>query len=238
MIVKQKVTLLNITVMKETRYSDFAERFRKVIEEYASGAGQSELAEMLGTSQSIISRVRSGSKLPPDSVMEKIHELWGIDMIDEVRTLRNEGRYNRSNVSIPSKNFQEGVPYYNVDFVGGFDLVMNDQSITPAYLINFKPYERATCWCNITGHSMEPEISHGDMIALRKVDDWRYLPFGEIYAIVTKNDMRTVKRLGPGSNKNTVTLIPTNKSPEYAPQEIKKQDILQIYEVMGCVKRF
>ena len=32
---------------------------------------------------------------------------------------------------IPVKGYSAGVPYYNVDFLGGFDLVINDQTITP-----------------------------------------------------------------------------------------------------------
>ena len=61
--------------------------------------------------------------------------------------------------------------------------------------------------------------------------------YGEIYAIVTTNEMRTVKRIGPSSNSDNYTLIPTNKSPEYGIQELPKNMILRIFEVMGCMKR-
>lgn len=135
-------------------------------------------------------------------------------------------------------SYSSGVPYYNVDFIGGFDLILNDQTINPEYYIQFKPYDKATCWCNITGHSMEPEINHGDIIALREIHDTSFLPYGEIYAIVTTNEMRTVKRIGPSSNPDNYTLIPTNKSPEYGIQELPKNMILRIFEVMGCMKKF
>lgn len=138
---------------------------------------------------------------------------------------------------VPEISKTIGVPYYNVDFIGGFDIVLNDQTVNPDYLINFKAYSRATCWCNITGHSMEPEINHGDIIALRRIEDFSFLPLGEIYAIVTRNDMRTVKRLGSSPNPDCYTLIPTNKSPEYGTQEIAKDMIIAIFEVLGCMKR-
>lgn len=137
----------------------------------------------------------------------------------------------------PIISYSSGTPYYNVDFLGGFDMIVNDQTINPEYYIQFKPYEKATCWCNITGHSMEPEINSGDIIALRRIEDFSFIPYGEIYAIVTKNDMRTVKRIGPSSNPDNYTLIPTNKSPEYGIQELPKEMILAIFEVMGCMKR-
>ena len=55
---------------------------------------------------------------------------------------------------IPKISYISGVPYYNVDFVGGFDIVLNDQTSNPEYLIDFKKYNDATYWCNVTGHSM------------------------------------------------------------------------------------
>lgn len=228
--------------MEQKRYYGFGKRFREAIEEHANGVGQKQLAVMLDTGQSVISKARTGDKLPPDDVLEKMKELWGVDLLDEARQLRETYRYGSKSVKAgdksPKKSYLEGVPYYDVDFIGGFDEIINDQSSVPAYLINFKPYEKATCWCNITGHSMEPEINHGDIIALRKIDDWSYLPYGEIYAIVTKNEMRTVKRLGPGNTSHTYMLIPSNKAAGYAPQEIEKDNILFVYQVMGCMKKF
>ncbi|MBD9167340.1 MAG: LexA family transcriptional regulator [Parabacteroides johnsonii] len=137
----------------------------------------------------------------------------------------------------PKISYTKGVPYYNVDFIGGFDLVLNDQTINPEYLIDFKKYNDTTCWCNVTGHSMEPEITHGDIIALKKVDDISFLPFGEVYAIVTTNDMRTIKRIGPASNPDSYSLVPTNKSPEYGIQELPKKMIRTVFHVLGCMKR-
>ena len=152
--------------------------------------------------------------------------------------LTGEGNMLLNNSDLmPQKSFTVGVPYYNVDFIGGFDLVLNDQTTTPEYLIDFKKYNEATCWCNVTGHSMDPEITHGDIIALKKIEDKSFLPLGEVYAIVTTNGMRTIKRLGPSSDPECYTLIPTNKSPEYGIQELPKNMIEHIFQVLGCMKR-
>lgn len=155
--------------------------------------------------------------------------------------LRGEGEmlnHNNNEEEEPKISYTKGVPYYNVDFIGGFDLVLNDQTINPEYLIDFKKYNDATCWCNVTGHSMEPEINHGDMIALKKIEDRSFLPLGEVYAIVTTNDMRTIKRLGAGKTDDTYTLVPSNKSPEYSTQQLPARMIRTIFQVLGAVKRF
>lgn len=138
---------------------------------------------------------------------------------------------------LPKISYTHGVPYYNVDFIGGFDIVLNDQTVNPEYLIDFKKYNEATCWCNVTGHSMEPEITHGDIIALKRIEDVSFIPLGEVYAIVTTNDMRTIKRIGPASSSDCYSLVPTNKSPEYGIQELPKDKIRYIYQVLGCMKR-
>ena len=83
---------------------------------------------------------------------------------------------------------------------------------------------------------MEPEINHGDIIAIREINNWReFLLMGEIYGIIT-NEFRTIKRLEKGSNKETFRLIPINR--EYQEQEIPISQIQKIFKVIGCMKKF
>lgn len=139
--------------------------------------------------------------------------------------------------NLPEVNYEyKGAPYYNVDFIGGFDLVLNDQTRNPDYYINFPPYNKeGVIWCNITGHSMEPELNNGDFIAMKEMHSpIQYLPAGEIYGIIT-DDYRTVKRIRMAERKDFVRLIPTNKSPEYAEQEIPVEMIRKVYAVLGSM---
>lgn len=140
---------------------------------------------------------------------------------------------------LPEVNYEyKGAPYYNVDFIGGFDLVLNDQSRNPDYYINFAPYNKeGVVWCNITGHSMEPELNNGDFIAMKEMrDPIEYLPYGEVYGIVT-DSYRTVKRIRMADRNGFVRLIPTNKSPEYGEQEIPVSMIRKVYAVLGSMHR-
>lgn len=138
----------------------------------------------------------------------------------------------------PTISYSQGKPYYNVDFLGGFDIIINDQTVNPEYLIDFKKYEDADCWCNISGQSMEPLISNGDIIALKQLHDWRdFLLYGEVYGIVT-NDMRTVKLVTKSpKGDDYLHLVPVNKSEEYQPQDIPKKLITHVFQVLGCMKK-
>ena len=127
------------------------------------------------------------------------------------------------------------IPYYTVDFEGGFDIMVNDQTATPERLVTFPNQpQRATCCCHITGHSMEPEINNGDIIVLEHIDDLSWLPLGEIYAIVTTNGMRTVKRLMRADDDTCYRLQPVN--PEYPEHDIPKNIIQHAFLILAVYK--
>lgn len=128
-----------------------------------------------------------------------------------------------------------GVPYYDVDFIGGFDAIWNDQTTIPAHNIVFQPYAKATLWCNVTGRSMEPKINHGDIIALKEctLNDVQY---GEIYAVVM-DTIRTVKILRKAKDPNKLLFVPVNTD-NFDEQEFEKSRIIKIYEVLGGISKF
>lgn len=128
-----------------------------------------------------------------------------------------------------------GVPYYDVDFTAGFDLIFNDQTINPTANIVVYGFEKASIWCNVTGDSMHPKICHGDMIALRecRLNDVMY---GEIYAVVLDN-IRTVKIIRKAKDPTMLRFIPINIE-EYDEQEFEKSRIIRIFEVLGNISRF
>lgn len=153
------------------------------------------------------------------------------EMLDEYKPVTKE---LPSDMPVRSYDPNVGVPYYNVDFELGFDIMENDQTRNPDYMINFFPYNRCNAWCNARGNSMHPTISGGDIIALKSVEDFRFLISGEIYAIITTNGLRTIKRIK--DNGSTLTLIPDNK--EYPEQTIEKKEVIRVYQVMGSMKMF
>lgn len=217
------------------------ERFKKVViylKQNRYIRNQQDFTERVGSDKSTVSQIINNKLEIPNILFGKIGRAFPFINIDWLMTGKGAMLNNTPNEpNQPKISYTKGVPYYNVDFIGGFDLILNDQTVNPEYLIDFKKYNEATCWCNVTGHSMEPEITHGDIIALKKIDDISFIPFGEVYAIVTTNDMRTIKRIGPASDPNCYSLIPTNKSPEYGVQELPKNMIRHIFHVLGCMKR-
>lgn len=128
-----------------------------------------------------------------------------------------------------------GTPYYDVDFIGGFDEVFNSQVNIPATNIVIRGFEKASLWCNVTGHSMEPKINHGDIIALHQctLNDIQY---GEIYAVVL-DTIRTIKILRRSPDPDKLRFIPINNN-DYDEQEFDKSRIINVFEVIGSISKF
>lgn len=127
-----------------------------------------------------------------------------------------------------------GKPYFDVDFIGGFSEIFNDQTTLPACNVLIPGFEKASVWCNVTGHSMEPKINHGDIIALREcsINDIQY---GEIYAVVL-DTIRTIKILRRGSCSDVLRYVPINQ--DYDEQEFDISRIIKVFEVIGAISKF
>lgn len=146
------------------------------------------------------------------------------------------GMFDTAEQFTPEISYTDGVPYYDETFECGFDELISPNTENPEYLIRMPGYEKATLWCNASGHSMEPEINNGDVIALQRIEDFSFLPYGDVYGFVTTNGMRTIKRLGRSVREGYYKLIPTNK--DYDEQEIPISKIMMVYRVMGAMKAF
>ena len=170
------------------------------------------------------------------SLYVRIKKTWPFVNLDWLMAGKGEMLAERFVRSITSES---GVPYFDVDFLGGFDEMENDYTKVPAYYIDLQPFnDKGNMWLNITGDSMAPRINSGDKICIRKIQPQDVI-YGEIYAIVTRGGMRTVKWLTRSTQEDTVRLVPENKDPRFGDyQDIAWNDIIYIYKVIGAVRSF
>ena len=207
------------------------------------GLSGKDIANDLGVSPAFISKLTNGKPIGLEFA-KKISNFYGFTLSFVTSGERNEQGGVRSeeieinnNPSINKEN--KGVPYFDIDFVGGFDLVFNNNQVKPAFYIDFLPFNDADYWVNVSGKSMGPLIAHGDLVAIKIVEDWKtFLLEGEIYAVITGNGFRTIKMIGAGKDEDHYTLIPYNKSGDYKPQSIPKHVITHVFRVKGAIKKF
>lgn len=212
-----------------------------LIEHYSNG-NKAQFASLLGITPQGLSTWIKRETFDIELVFSKcegISAQWLLtgkgDMFEnnnQIKTdLFSKKHENSSSVSLDPSI---GTPFFDVDFIGGFDEIVNSQASVPACNIVVPGFEKATLWCNVTGHSMEPKICHGDIIALREchIDDVQY---GEIYAVVL-DTLRTIKILRKGSALDVLRYVPIN--PDFDDQEFSISRIVRIFEVLGSIAKF
>lgn len=219
---------------------DINKRFEVIINSVYKG-NQSAFAKAVGVTPTVIANVvgtRQGK--PSFDVISKICANANISadwlLTGKGAMLKTTQQEHMIVEPVRSNSPNKGAPYYDVDFLGGFDLTFNEQTINPKYNIDFKPFNKpGVTWVNITGHSMEPKINHGDIIALKecRLEDVQY---GEIYAVVL-DTIRTVKILRKAKDPNRMRYVPINEE-NYDEQEYDNSRILRIFEVLGNISRF
>lgn len=197
-----------------------------------SGVTRGILQQNNGISEDNIARFLAYA---PDVNIEWLLTSKGSMIKDGSTDIQISNDTTTSSMPTTSMNPGIGTPYYDVDFIGGFDEVFNSQVNIPATNIVIRGFEKASLWCNVTGHSMEPKINHGDIIALHQctLNDIQY---GEIYAVVL-DTIRTIKILRRSPNPDKLRFIPINTN-DYDEQEFDKSRIINAFEVIGSISKF
>jgi transcriptional regulator with XRE-family HTH domain len=202
--------------------ADLVERIKSVMNRANERANA--FAARLNYNPSNLSGILNGKRPVPASLIDAICNTYNVERKWLITGCEEQNQQETSC----------GVPYYNVDFTLGFDIMENDQTRIPDGHMDLPQYNSCTCLVHARGDSMMPTISPGDIIAIKKIEDFRYLISGEIYAIVTKNGLRTIKRVN--DKGESIQLIPDNK--DYEEQSIPKAELLHVFVVKGCLKAY
>lgn len=198
------------------------------------GSSANSFAGQIGVDPGNMRKMLAGKQTITDRTLRKISDTFQLSF--EWLKYGEGEMYNNTNSPAPEISYTDGVPYYDVDFQLGFDEMEHPGAPNHEYLIRMPGYEKATLWCNASGHSMEPEINSGDILAMQRIEDFSFLPFGDIYGFITTNGMRTIKRLDRSDRDGHDRLIPTNK--DYDAQDIPVKAIAVVYRVLGAMKSF
>lgn len=196
------------------------------------------LEKKIGASKGVLSRaIAKGTDIQAkwiESVVENYPQYSAEWLLTGKGSMLKEEKTEDVSAPVVSYDLKMGQPYYDVDFFGGFSEIYNSQVSLPDRNIIVPGFDRAHLWCNVTGHSMEPQISHGDIIALRPctINDIQY---GEIYAVIL-DTIRTIKIIRRGSSKKVLRYVPIN--PNFDEQEFAVNRIINIFEVIGSISKF
>lgn len=130
------------------------------------------------------------------------------------------------------------IPYYDVDFAGGWSTEELFTNAMPTYYISAPEFAKSEFACNLRGNSISNRIKSGAIIGLKEISDWEiYFPTNELYAVITKNDLRTVKIVKWGKDKKYLELIPDPlpefNNPPYETETIPVDFVSKMFQVVA-----
>ena len=115
---------------------------------------------------------------------------------------------------------------------GSFDEMISKEKVLGKYVV---PDFRDIDWMiYVKGSSMYPKYSSGDIIACRVLHESKFIQWGKVYVVATREQGMLVKRLKRSDKDEYLLAISDN--PSYEPFDIPKDEILGIALVVGVIR--
>lgn len=191
----------------------------------AKGLKQKELAELTGLSESAISQLESGKRLPSYETLLKIAEALDCESADLLSTRTNRPVISEQFVSFPI--IGEVAAHYG-SF--GEEDWTNGQIDVPLSWLKGKQQSDYFV-LRVSGDSMYPAYQDGDLVLVLKQSTMDHS--GQIGVIMYDDDKGTLKRVEYVMGENWMKLIPIN--PQFPPIIIRDER-LDHCRVLGIPK--
>jgi len=193
-----------------------------------------------------------------DITQEKAAELLNVDrrtvnkwcnMEEEDRDIGNkililENYLSELNREETSQNYSKitkedmfSVPLIPFEAIAGFGGSDNeavryedcDRYVVPEFITNGVEFV-----VRVSGSSMYPKYSNGDILACKKIYDILFFQWGKVYVIDSSQGV-LVKRVFEYEDENYILLVSDNKE-KYPPFKIPKSDIRSLSIVLGVIR--
>ena len=220
------------------------ERLEAIIAHYGDGK-PSQFAKSIGVAPSTISSWLARDTFDYDLLFakcENINSAWLLtgegDMLlsssgNNQGSTKDEPRTNQPTTCLT----QAGIPLIPVDAVAGFNGI-DSPTIQihdcQRYLVPEFQQLNAEFMIRVSGSSMYPKYSSGDILACRKLTSYHFIQWGKIYVIDSEQGAM-VKRLFP-CDEDTDYVICKSDNPNYPPFELPKTEIRSLSIVLGAIR--
>jgi phage repressor protein C with HTH and peptisase S24 domain len=147
---------------------------------------------------------------------------------------KDKGSNNsETNNGIAEKNFS--IPLYDVSTsagYGSFDEMIDSEKLVGNFAI--PGFTNIDWMIYVSGSSMYPKYSSGDIIACRVLRESQFIQWGKVYVLATREQGILVKRLKKCESENYLTAVCDN--PAYDAFDVPKDEILGIALVVGVIR--
>lgn len=226
----------------EIRKEWFIQQIKRLNNE---GVTTAEIARQLGVLPQYISNIVNGDRGASEKFTEKLCIQFNINQND---LLNRQKKYHAEPVKkvVASEPIvahaielnQDGIPLIPIEAVAGFalkgDAVAMEYDIAERYLVPEFSVRGVKYLIRVSGSSMYPKYSNGDILACRPVTDLSFFQWGKVYVLDTDQGA-LVKRLFEGKDDVFIECRSDNKE-HYPAFQIPKTSIRSISIVVGVIR--
>ena len=151
--------------------------------------------------------------------------------------LTGEGEMLRTATDDSAVDKQKALPLIPFEALAGYLSTDNEGVMVEdceRYVIPEFDRRGAEFIIRVSGSSMYPKYSNGDLLGCKKVNDVLFFQWGKIYVLDTSQGA-LVKRVYPHDDDAFITLVSDNKK-VYPPFPIPKSDIRSLSIVVGVIR--
>lgn len=199
-----------------------AEKIKYIREQL--GETQAQFAKRIGIARESVINYEKGSPIP-DSKKPML-----LDLLHKVQHPQNAQHSKSASQSL--------VPYYNVDFVDGYDMVLeHSEGLKPDYFMDIPEFSGCTAF-RAYSDSMESKIKSGSILFGTKVHEWReHLEYGQIYGIVCDDGRKYLKYIRRESHNPDDYFLLQSENERYDDFSLPKNVIRSVWLIHGWLNK-
>ena len=194
--------------------------------------GQNTFEKKVGWSTGYINNIKSSIGSDKISSIIKEYPLLNLSWL-----LTGEGEMLRTATDDSAADKQKALPLIPFEALAGYLSTDNEGVMVEDcehYVIPEFDRRGAEFIIRVSGSSMYPKYSNGDLLGCKKIEDILFFQWGKIYVLGTSQGA-LVKRVYPHDDDAFITLVSDNKK-VYPPFPIPKSDIRSLSIVVGVVR--
>ena len=163
----------------------------------------------------------------------KAHEMHDDTPIKPFENPENQRKDNENNAMYSKK----GIPLIPIEALAGLP-VSDNTGVTfidcEHYIIPEFQKKGVEFMIRVSGSSMYPKYSNGDILACRRVHDILFFQWGKVY-VIDSSQGALVKRVFKDESQDNILLVSDNME-KYPPFSFPKSDIRSLSIVLGVVR--
>lgn len=217
--------------ISEIRKKWFINQIEKL---HSDGISYAEIADKLEVKPQFLNNIIKGDRGASEKFVAKFCLIFDINQND----LFDSFKGNNSDVIYKKDNTEQiTIPLIPIDAAAGFgkgDISVMETDLMEQYVIPDFTTKGVKFLIRVSGSSMYPKYSNGDILACRPITDITFFQWGKVYVLDTDQGA-LVKRLFEGKSDEYVECRSDNKD-HYPPFQLPKTSIRSISIVVGVVR--